>query len=363
MNDILPYLLVFTSVFVTNFFAARTKNKIIKNILLVISFSILVCFIGFRKNVGTDYKAYANTYLSVKDMEWQDLFHLRLEPFVGIIYKLFSALFSDYHWIYFMYGALALLPIYIANRLYNYKYLAFSMLAYCMFFLPFSLNGMRQGVAISFALLSFVLLIKERKKHAILSFILAVLFHNTTVIVVPFFLVSLLKKKEIRKEIVYYILIAVAMIISMLTFLKSFLDEHELSSYGGYLSNMSYDNISFASIVSFLPVLIIIFLMARKYVKPIEDVVRLRALFYIGMIFQIAGTLAQYANRIALFFLPSLILLVPIFLDSIKNPLVRYALKILFIIYFIAYFVVQFVIWGRHDIIPYETWWVGGMGW
>lgn len=358
MNGALIYFIIFAIVFVINFVASKTTHKLLKIVLPISSFLILLLFIGLRDNVGTDYNIYGNTYLTVKNMTWQDIFNLRLEPFVGIIYKTLAPIFSDFHWIYFMYGALSLLPIYIANKLYDNKYLHYSVLAYCVFFLPFSLNGMRQGVAISFAFLCFALLAKKKKLASVISMALSVCFHKTAIIILPYLLISFFDKKEDnrKRKTLLYILVTIAISILMMTVLKDFLYENEMEDYGAYLSNMSLANISLSTLFSYIPILLMSYIISKDIIKTPEKISSYSTLFYVGLIFQVVGTSAAYLNRIALYFLPGLLMICPVFLCSIKNPTTRFVVKVLFVVYLVAYFVVQYIVWGRHEIIPYATW-------
>lgn len=352
------YFAVFFIVFVLNYFAGKTSRKHIKRILPLISFAVLVGFVGIRDNVGTDYYSYINTYNVVKEIPLSESTAQQFEPVVAATYKALSNVFEDYRWIFFMYAILSILPIYLANKEYKNKYLAYSVLIFCLMFFPFTLNIMRQGVSFGFTVLSAVYLSKNKKIRSMLSFLIGLAFHFTSIVTLPFlllfaFLHRLSKEKKYGK---YAIMITLAVSFAIAYLLKDFFIEHGMY-YGSYLTRASYENISFAAIITYLPALITIFLYRNKSTEPEDKGLDLFiGLIYAGIIFQVVGTMAPYVNRIALFFLPILSIFMPISVQNIKDQTIRRRMKIILVLYLISFFMLEYVIWGRNEILPYQTW-------
>ena len=257
MQGSLIYFIIFAIVFILNYFSTKLHKKTLRITLVIISFLILTIFVGLRSKVGTDYEAYIAEYEKTKALPWSDVFSQRTEFVVVLSYKVFANVFSSYHWIFFMYGALSILPIYLANQLFHNKYLPLSVLAYCLMFLPFTLNGMRQGVAMGFILLATACLMKKKYKASVVATIIAFLFHLSSLVFVPFPILYIYCKKKNHN----YILFSAILTIFILIFL--FISQNA-GLYSGYLSKTSISNLSFGSLITYSPILIMTFLYNRK---------------------------------------------------------------------------------------------------
>ena len=157
MNDILVYLAFFLIEFVVCVFAKKYKFKI----LLLLTILLPVTFIGFRFYVGTDYQSYMTFFERISHTNtFTELMELKWEKGALILFKLVSFFTKDPKIVFIPIAILTIVPLFYANKIYDYKYLPLSFLIYNLVYLPFCLNGMRQGIAMSFILLSFALLFK-----------------------------------------------------------------------------------------------------------------------------------------------------------------------------------------------------------
>ena len=355
------YIFVFLIVFIINLVAVRVKR--FKMPFIILGFIILLALIGFRYNVGTDYQSYLNYYSSTKNMPIERIFTQRTEPFVVFMSHVFSNLIENKFFVFFIYGFLTLLPLYLANKLYGYRYLPYSVLLFCVLYLPFCLNGMRQGVSISFILLAFTYLANDKWRKSIVGLIIAFLFHYSSLVVIPFFIVYYLCKKFKKKTIIPIAITTAAISSIVLFFLGDILLGYGFESYNYLLSDISTDNINISYLYTYLPIILIPFIpnmLKEKWVEEERDKVAFyKQIMYSGFVFFIVGTAATYLNRFSLYFTSISILLLPMVLKNIKNKKLRILLGVLLILYLILFFVQQYVIWGRQDIIPYQTWIVG----
>ena len=217
------YIIVFLFVFLINLLVPRVKSKWMRRFLLFISLTILICFIGFRYDVGTDYDNYLRLYRRIKASTLEFAVSQKMEPLFGVLYWTFSKLFSIDYWIFFLHGILAVLPVYILNRIYGYKYLGYSVLIYCFLFLPFSLNGMRQGAAIGMILLAIVYLAEMKHWKAIISFFLATQLHRSAILVLPHLVVYYMCKKYKWNFAKLNLLLTIGVAFVVLFFLNDFL--------------------------------------------------------------------------------------------------------------------------------------------
>ena len=348
------YLVTFAAVFAINYYSSKTKNKKIRILLIATSFVMLSLLIGLRLNVGTDYNSYIADYEKIRAMSWGEAFSYRMEPFIVILYKTMSYIFAGWpYWIFIMYGVMALLPVYLANKVFNYKYLALSVLAFCLLYVPFIMNGMRQGVAVGFVLLSIALLSKSKTKLAIVSLIPAFLFHMSSLIVLPFLIVYLVCKKIKKSYCAASLILAAIILCGIFVFGNTGL-------YGGYLAHASISSLSFKSLIAYFPIIVLAINCERKNVKnTIKEGgsgVLMSSNILCGICFQVIGTIAPFVNRLAFYFIPSFIFLAPIYLGSINNKRNRNIVMVIYVLYLLAFFIVEYVVWGRNNIIPYLTW-------
>lgn len=364
MSSVLFYLSVFAAVFAINCFAARAKNKKARFALVVLSFSILLLLIGLRYKVGTDYEAYLNTYKEVAYTPWDKLLSLRIEILPAIFLKVFSILNLDARFIFFLFGALTLYPIYRVNKLSNYKYLPYSVLIFCLMFLPFDLNGMRQGVAMSFALLSYAYLTKNKTPRAVTSILFAALFHSSALLILPYLVIYYVCKKAKKRFSTISMALSILVAALVLFFLNDILLGLEIKTYSYILEKVNVESITFSNLLFQVPAITLMLLPGNKKLLPerVAEKNSLKSLVCGGILFETVGTSARYLSRFSLYFLIFEVMLFPRIIQDYTDKNTRTILKIGLVIFLITYFIIQFYVQGRHEIFPYQTWAFEGGG-
>ena len=257
MESVLIYVLVFLSVFLINVIAGKiysTKRKL-SNFLIFVGFSILLIFVGCRYYVGTDYESYIDLYNTIATLDFSELYLVNMEIGPKLLFKLIYILFDNQYFIFIGLAFLSLYPLYKSNKLYDYKYLGYSILTYCFMFLPFSMNGMRQGVAMSFLVLSFVYLFKDKKINSLIVFIIAFLFHKSAILILPYLLLFMFNKGKSAEA--YSILITMVLSVLLLFFNSAMLKIGIVSDYEYMIGGLDIDNMSFKSLFLFIPFIII----------------------------------------------------------------------------------------------------------
>lgn len=351
------YFLVFAIVFSLNSAAIKQKSIFRKRVLITTGFLILLGFIGLRFNVGTDYQNYIRDYNAISRISWEGLPALRMELLVAALFKILSYILWDPRLIFVVLGFLALYPVYRANKLYEYKYLAYSVLIYCVLFLPFSLNGARQGVAMSFILLSMTYLMREKKTFGIVCLVLACLFHTSALIVAPYLLLLLIKKIKKNKLSKLYIVLTATISFAVLFFLNDWLMNNGVDRYSYMLGNIETDKIALSgNVILHLAILPVMLLSEKNETNNIY-----KSMVMSGIIFMVIGTATQYLSRFSLYFLMPSIILIPRSIQYVKRDKLRLLVKVLLFAYLIAFFYLQYSKWGTHEILPYQTWVFGDM--
>lgn len=355
MKSILIYVLVFLSVFLVNIIACKiykTKRKL-SNILIFIGFSILLIFVGCRYYVGTDYESYINMYNTVSNFDFSELHLINVEIGAKVLFKLIQLIFNNQYAIFIGLAFLTLYPLYKANKLFEYKYLAFSILTYSFMFLPFSMNGMRQGVAMSFIFLSFAYLFKNKKISMLISFILAFLFHKSSILLLPYLALFMIRKNRLAEF--DSILITLIISVSLFFFNNLLMRVGIVSDYEYLLSELNIDNIAFKSVLLFIPFLLILI----SYNNKEEQIYKMKGMVISGIILTLIGTTKQFLSRISLYHNMFLIFLMPMLFQNSKNKTNKIIIEIFYILYLIVYFIYECYILGKHEIFPYQNWLIG----
>ncbi|MBP3766506.1 MAG: EpsG family protein [Bacilli bacterium] len=352
MKSLLVYIFVFFIVFILNIIGSKLYHgkKNISRLFILISFLILLALIGFRYYVGTDYESYIDIYNKVATLEFNELYLVDIEYGTKVIFKIIYNLFDNQYYIFIALGLVTLYPIYKANKLYDYEYLPFSVLTFCLMFLPFDLNGMRQGVAMSFIILSFAYLFKDKKIMAFISFAIAFLFHKSAILLLPYLGLFMIKKG--KSSLIYSISFTLILSFLLLFFNDAMMRLGIVSDYEYLLSGLDIDNITYKNIILYIPFIFLIIV----YDPKVERISELKGLFISSMILLVLGTSKQYLSRISLYHMMFLIILIPMIIKNINNKTYKYIIEILYIIYLLYYFIHEFYTLGIHEIFPYQTW-------
>lgn len=357
MKSLILYLFVFMIVFILNSIGSKyyKNHKMVSSIIIFISFMILILLIGCRESVGTDYDSYIYYYNFISNLNFDELSVVDWEYGAVLIFKLTSLIFQNEKFIMIVLAVLTIYPLYKLNKLYDYKYLPYSILTYSLILLPFSMNGMRQAIAMSFIALAVGYLMKEKKLKSILSIIIAFSFHKSAIIIVPYLVLFMIKKgRKIERD---YTLITLFISVIILFFNEYLINLGFISEYDYYLTDINIGNISLNAILFHIPIILIMLSFSNKEEKHLN---LLKGLVISGIILDFIGTSKQYLSRIALYYTMFEILLIPLLLKHINNQTTKKLISFLYIIFLVIYFVYQFYILGRHEIFPYQTWIMGG---
>ncbi len=361
MLECIPYFLVFALVFGINCFAIKQKRPGLKKFLIFLGFVILLLFIGFRLNVGTDYNSYLEMYNRAAATPWNQLGTIGKEVPVLALFKLCSFVFGNGRLIFLVLGFFLLWPIYKINKLYDYKYLAYSILVFSVLFLPFSLNGIRQGIAMAFMLLSIVYIMRRNIKRGIFALLLSVSFHIASLIMLPYIILIYVHEKKKINFTMLNILMTTLISVIIMFFLNNILLDIGFDKYEYVLGKINTEHVSFVNALLYLPVALIALTTRNKKISDTENSV-FNNLLLDGMIFCIVGSTARFLDRFAIYFLMASILLVPKQIQNISEKNLRLLFKILLILYLVLLFYVEYSVLGWQEILPYQTWAFGGIG-
>ena len=179
----LPYILVFTLSCFTLSIGVRLRNRIFRNILIVIAVLLPVLLAGFRdSSVGTDALTYARLFTQCS--RYTDFMKFYVISDMNIGYAAFIYLISRFtdsiFWIYFSVQLLITILVWKAiDENVEMQYKAFALWIYYLMFYSYSLNLMRQMIAAAILLYGYRFIKKRMLFKYLICVICASLFHIT----------------------------------------------------------------------------------------------------------------------------------------------------------------------------------------
>lgn len=172
------------------------KQQIVWSVILLVFMMLLV---GMRdETVGVDSPQYTYRFSLVSDLEG-----VLYEPLYQLSVNFVNSFTNEYGWWFLLMSFITFLPLGIALCIYSRMPLL-SVLIYmasAIHLFPEDMNIMRQSVAISCLLLSYLTFVNKHRIVTLLLFLIAVGFHFSSLIVLPFYFIN---KIYLKKPIVLF---------------------------------------------------------------------------------------------------------------------------------------------------------------
>jgi len=303
------------------------------NTFIYLALAVIIFFAGFRFEIGYDYPKYLSGYLYDSELQhWEPLFNF----FVRLIREFNFGL--DIQGMFFFFSALTVIILYLALRNIT-PYYRFGILIYLLvpsLYLS-SFSVIRQGVALVILLYGLQFIVKEKAEYQkyFLVALIAFLFHYSSIFVAFSYVVG---KKLFQKNyswVFYTFLIAISFFLSFAHFGKLMLI-YAPGHFSTYANNYGFS-------VNILKLVIVngffLFFMFQKdrFIKSKLDIYLLNSLFLGLLIFNVFSDFA-FVSRLAQYFMAVEIVLVPIYLYSIKDVILHRVLFVLFLLYYLFNF-------------------------
>lgn len=323
---------------------------------LKISFGLIFLFLALRYNYGSDYTAYLelfhkinlNKEISVFDDYW------KVETGWILLNRICAPI-----GFFGMTTILALLNCVVYYKFFKkyvppkYYWVSVFLYIFDVSYMQIHLTAMRQSLAILIFLFSIDYLYKKDIIRYVLCIILASFFHFSSIILLPVFILGFINFKVSRK----------AGLVIILSYILLFVFSKDIFPQINLLVNLYFEKYSIyegaAQIGSGLGLVLTSFLFfVLVYHAKYQDKENL-LLFKIGILAFIViplGLLLQLLGRVGMYFHPALLVVYPIILSQIKNPL----LKILFLLVIILLALYNFKLffadplWMK-SVINYQT--------
>ncbi|WP_227009210.1 EpsG family protein [Pseudoalteromonas phenolica] len=293
------------------------KNR---GIPILFAFFILFAFTGLRGDVGTDTSSYLNIFNNL------DLYNEQIE--IGFVYlneivRYFGLNFS----FLLLLSALISLILYFYSL---YRFLGFGvvlfsfLIIYCDLYLYFNFSGIRQGIALSIALLAGYFSFKKNLFSYLIAVFVATLFHKSAIIILlywPLFNIDFRKYLNFYSTLLF-IFLAFAWFSISKEILYGLSDVVDIKGAGMYFSQ-SYNELNSNAYLNgllrrFYP--LVIFFIVFRFSSNNEIIKKLLAVYLFGFIFYALNypILQDVTVRLSSYFLMFECILTPLILLRVK---------------------------------------------
>lgn len=295
LQSILIYLgLPLLSFFIAKY-AEQTNNK--KVVWLIVILMSLVA--GMRDiSVGIDTKTYDGIFHLVSLDKTNQIYGVE-ESFKKICEVLLH-IWNNNHFLFFVFALLT--HGLIIFRLWQEKdhlFFRWSVISYYILIFPFSLNGLRQAVAVAIVFYATGLLKKGKYVKFSVAVLIASLFHSSAIIgiVYLFFEVIILKYFEAKRKIFIYLVLILGVTVGLSEVLNM------VNSYSKYLERQ-------ATSVGIMMIVKIMFLLASFIIIKIPkgnkeeyySSFHQRWVYLVGLLLNSLSYIFLYVGRIGLYF-------------------------------------------------------------
>lgn len=337
----------------------KISNKI--NILYWILITLLFIVSAFRYNVGQDYEHWTDVYNWIMNGE-------KGGNYVEIGYRYLNKLiqlipFSNAYVLFFITSAFIIYGFgYVIFKDVEKKYwflAVFMFIGSGIFFA--SLNLVRQYIAVVIVAFGIISLKKNKYICFIASVILAALFHTSALIMfafLPFYLIFR-NQKYSKVLIVIYVLSLIFMVVDLrqiIGYFKFLIPER----WVWYLQSDFLTERNFSAITKQLvPNLLLIFVLIKR--KQVIEMNKENDIYILMLFIDVIITNCFYGVlvllRLSYFFDISLIFIVPIIFELLKNynKKIENLGKLSIFGYYILLTVVTIFIMNGHGVMPYQT--------
>lgn len=313
---------------------------------------------AIRYNVGTDYLSYYDKFYYFEFESIFDIFRYtnKFEPAYLLIMYISKTIFNSPYVFFFISSFLINALIFKAAwRRKSYIPVSYTCFLFLCLQYGYSLNIVRQFMAMGFILLAFEYIEKKQPMQYLLMILLATMFHYTAIIVLPFYVLS---NDKWRKKFIYIGIFLVIFILTNLKLIEKIIDLIPfLANYKKYINfngSINLKNI-FSVLFTNFPIILLMCVYGRRLMKA--NKFNINYMFYciVGILLKLLSFTAPHINRVSNYFDIVQIFLIPQIINFTTNKYEKLILKILIIIYGIFMFIYKFYICNGGEIFPYIT--------
>ncbi|MCM1461037.1 MAG: EpsG family protein [Bacteroides sp.] len=360
INSLILYYSVFgCSILASFMYQQRAQNtkflyrKVFYFLLVTLPVIIMQ---AFRYNVGTDYHAY-NVLFSeiIKGPNNYVYKSYHKEPLYLLENIISYKLFGDSTGLFLINAIIECVFIFLALDYFKDKISMPMGYVLCYFMIyPSFFNMERQAVATAIVWFSLRFLVEKKFIKFMICILVAACFHNTAIIALALYLIHYIRKVLSDKRVWVIIGVIVLIIVFRLKEITVFVMNiiPRLAVYNLYVldSNQGVSMAFISQVLLLLPCLI--FLSSLKKNEGYTNIYIY--LYLIDVMILVIASFTAYGIRLMTYFNISIIILISMTCNSLKNKANRMFIKSAYVIALMVYFYLLFYVTGTHEIFPYQ---------
>lgn len=361
VNSLILYYSVFgCSILASFMYQQRAQNtdflyrKVFYFLLVTLPVIIMQ---AFRYNVGTDYQAYNVLFSEIIKGSNNYVYKIYQKEPLYLLENIISyKFFGDSTGLFLINAILECVFIFLTFDFFKDKISMPMGYVLCYFMVyPFFFNIERQAVATAIVWFSLRYLVEKKFIKFMICILVATCFHNTAIIALTLYLIHYIRKILSDKRL-WIIIGTIALIIvfrlrEVMAFVMNIIPR--LAAYNTYVLE-SNQGVSMAFI---LPVLLLlpclIFLSSLKKNEGYTNIYIY--LYVIDIVLLVIANFTAYGTRLMTYFNISIIILISMTCNSLKNKANRMFMKSAYVITLMVYFYLLFYVTGTAEIFPYQT--------
>lgn len=333
---------IFLIFFLTLCLLINFKEIKYRKIITFIIFGVLTIIAALRSvDVGIDTNQYFRNFSVIANLDWNQAFSTRYEVGFFAFCKILSCISTNPQTI--IIGSSLFIVPFVGYFVYKESNnVVLSALVYILLNLYFfNLTGMRQSLAISFIIISFIKYKNKKYFAYILNIILATLFHSSAIV---FLTLPIIDKLKYEKRTLLYVLMASIICFLFSNQIFTFMT-NILGKYSGYENSVfgvsNYFGALFQSLFySYIFILCHIILTKKENSNSLKRNQLYLKLVGASAIFEILSMKMQIFSRVAIYFFLFSIILVPISLSCIKSKKNRFYISLVVYVSFVLYWLI-----------------------
>lgn len=308
------FMIIFL-VFTLGITMVSKNNEKYSNFFSFIVLIFLTIMIGFRYDVGTDYKEYERWFYI-----WYDNISYK-EPIWGYLVYFLNQIGVEFYILTLIMAFLTNVFIYasLIKRNINGIYLVLGIIIFSSSFLFISANIMRQGLAIAIFLYCSKFITERKFLKYFFFIIIASGFHISAILLLPLYFfkgITMSFKKFFLLVVISYILIVSPILPTLLSIITTNLPYFNKYANSTFIIN---NEINLLAIGVLLKVCIGFLLFITAPSRFLNDNKLLTNFYAIGIIFNILSLYSFLIGRIGIYFQIFEIILIPLFLKNLEN--------------------------------------------
>lgn len=345
------YIIIMTlAVFVTLFINDKndTKNSLMNKVLIFISFFIVLLPHALRYGIGTDYfYTYVPGFLTTGSGGefYDEIGFVLLNKYIYILTK-------DYRVLFFVCSVIIFFFLY-RGIIKNSKSIPLSILliflTQCYFY---SMNLMRQAIAIAIIFYAFKYIKDNKKIKYIICCLIASLMHSSAMMMIPFVFLYNIELGKLKKIVICLFIFIFSGIVGKIIYYIA----NTYTSYGWYYDSVyAAETVPTTLILTNLMLFIINILFYPTKKEEDKEYKILSNINFIGMCFIIISPSIPLIYRIVKYFTIFQILLIPEIFLRIKEAKLRFGIELVVIGFMFITMVYQIMVLGGEAVYPYVS--------